>query len=325
MALESSLPFLIIGPGGSGVSSALDMYADFGYLTLAGVDPAKLDTVVLPLLKTGQPVAFSLRVEPEHTADMVNQRIAALRQAVPTLKILTLTAPEDTLVQRYLQSEKPHAYEASSQGGLQAAVAAEKAKMASLQATKDYSIDTSTTTTVELRHKIAKVLGRPVENQEFTVYINTFGFKYGAPQDAELMFDMRFMTNPFYDENLRPMTGKDKPVRDFIFGLDHARRFFENWSVLVAEMLPLYRAEGKTRLTIAVGCTGGKHRSVCMGEALALHLKQTHPDFHIVINHREMLRWGKVAEPTLASLDASSPVQPAPQQSAPTCPVGEPS
>ena len=106
---------------------------------------------------------------------------------------------------------------------------------------------------------------------------------------------MRFMTNPFYDESLRPLTGQDKPVRDFIFNLDHARKFFDKWADLITEMLPLYQAQGKTRLSIAVGCTGGKHRSVCMGEELSAYLKKHCPSYNVVISHREMLRWGKPA------------------------------
>jgi UPF0042 nucleotide-binding protein len=310
MAVDQS-PFLLLGPGGSGISTALDIYADFGYLTVAGVDPAQLHNTILPLSKGTAPVAFSLRLLPDSDPQSVGQAISTLRQNLPNLKILTLDAPEDILVQRYLQSEKLHPFETTSKAGLQGAAGAEKALFSSLKALKDYSIDTSTTTPTELRHKIAKVLGKPIENQEFTVYINTFGFKYGAPQDAELMFDMRFMTNPFYDEALRPMTGKDKPVRDFIFNLEHARSFFAKWADLISEMLPLYRAEGKTRLTIAVGCTGGKHRSVCMAEELARHLHQHAPGFQIVINHREMLRWGKPADST----ESNQPVPP--------CSVGE--
>jgi UPF0042 nucleotide-binding protein len=294
--------FLILGTGGAGVTTALDIYSDFGFLTVAGVDPEQLHNTIVPL-STGQaPVAFSLRFQPDMDSATVVQAILALKQNLPNLKILTLDAPEETLVQRYMKSGKKHAFESDANAGLQVAVAAEKKQFGPIKELKDYSIDTSTTTSVELGHKIARVLGMPIDNQEFTVYINTFGFKYGAPQDAEFIFDMRFMTNPFYDESLRPMTGKDKPVRDFIFNLDHARIFFDKWADLIAEMLPLYQAQGKTRLTLAVGCTGGKHRSVCMGEELAVYLKQHCPTFNIVISHREMLRWGKpVAAPATCS------------------------
>lgn len=297
-------PFLILGTDGSGLTTALDIYADHNFLTVANVDPTNLEGTILHLASGGLPVAFSVRLTPNTNAERLITAIKDLKTKLPDLKILTLDAPEDVLVQRYLQSEKKHAFEVADVGGLQAAIAAQKKLFAPIKELKDYSIDTSTTTATELRHKVARILGLPIENEDFTVYITTFGFKYGAPQDAELVFDMRFMTNPFYDENLRPLTGQDKPVRDFIFNLEHARSFFEKWSDLVADMLPLYQGQGKTRLSIAVGCTGGKHRSVCMGEELAAYLKQRYPSFNIVMTHREMLKWGK--PPVQSGLEVAS-------------------
>ncbi|WP_303673522.1 RNase adapter RapZ [Vampirovibrio chlorellavorus] len=288
-------PFLILGTHGSGLTTALDIYADHGFMALANVPPGQVAQTVLPLSQQQAPVAFTIRLAPDTDAVALIAELQALKAQWPALKVLALDSPEEVLVQRYLQSEKRHAFESPELAGLQAAIAAEKKLFAPVKELKDYSIDTSTTTAEELRHKIARILGLPIENEAFTVYINTFGFKYGAPQDAELVFDMRFMTNPFYDERLRPMTGQDQPVRDFIFNLAHARTFFDKWADLVADMLPLYQAQGKTRLTIGVGCTGGKHRSVCMGEALATYLKERYPTFHIIINHREMLKWGKPA------------------------------
>jgi len=307
--------FLVIGTGGAGVTTALDIFADLGFLTITGVDPEQLHNTVVPLTKGQAPVAFSIRVGPEAAPAAVVDAVTSLKQTLPTLKILALDAPEEVLVQRYLKSEKRHAFETSEHPGLQLAVAAEKKKFAPIKNLKDYSIDTSTTTAIELKHKIVRVLGLPIENEDFTVYINTFGFKYGIPLDAELVFDMRFMTNPFYDESLRPLTGKDKPVRDFIFNWEHARKFFDKWAELVGDMLPLYQAQGKTRLSIAVGCTGGKHRSVCMGEELAAYLKQQCPAFNIVITHREMLRWEKPVE--------TQPGTQAHSSQSPTCSVGE--
>jgi UPF0042 nucleotide-binding protein len=295
-AYENFNPFLILGTSGSGLTTALDIFADYGFLTVANVAPDQVVETIAPLMSGRLPVAFTIRLSPETTPSTLIASIGALKEQFPGLKILTLDAPEDVLVQRYLQSEKRHAFESSEIKGLQVAIAAEKKLFGPIKELKNYSIDTSTTNAVELRHKLARVLGLPIENDTFTLYINTFGFKYGAPQDAEMIFDMRFMTNPFYDESLRPLTGRDKPVRDFIFNLDHARRFFDKWADLIADMLPLYQSQGKTRLTIAVGCTGGKHRSVCMGEELAAYIKQRYPSFQILINHREMLRWGNGAE-----------------------------
>ncbi|WP_373531865.1 RNase adapter RapZ [Vampirovibrio sp.] len=298
-------PFLILGTSGSGLTTALDIVSDHGFLSVANVAPDRVVETIAPLMTGHLPVAFTVRLSPATNPEALIASIHALKAQFPALKILTLDAPEDVLVQRYLQSEKQHDFEATETGGLQVAIAAQKKLFGPIKELKDYSIDTSTTSPVELRHKLARVLGLPIENDSFTLYINTFGFKYGAPQDAEMIFDMRFMTNPFYDERLRPLTGQDQPVRDFIFNLDHASTFFDKWADLIADMLPLYQAQGKTRLTIGVGCTGGKHRSVCMGEALSAYLKQRYPSFQILTNHREMLRWGNgagaTAQPTACS------------------------
>lgn len=300
-------PFFIIGTGGSGLTTALDIFAELGFPTLSGMDSVQLPALV-PMLGQGQlPFALAFRLRPEEDPEAAARRIAIVRQAVPNLKILALDAPEDVLVQRYLDSDKRHAFEVETPG-LREAITLEKRRFLAIKVLKDYSIDTSTTTPPELTQKIRRILDLPIHHGEFTVYITTFGFKYGVPTDAELVFDMRFMTNPFYDTALRPLTGMDQPVRDFIFNLEHARRFFEQWSGLIAEMLPLYQEQGKSRLTVAVGCTGGKHRSVCMGEALAENLRQRFPKSRIVIRHREMLRWESPAIESEARQSACPPV-----------------
>lgn len=288
--------FLVLGPYGSGLTTALNAFGEFGYLTVSGVEPDQVHNTIAPLLSGASPVAFALRLTPDTDASAVLSALHTLKENLPSLKVLTLDAPEGDLIQRYVRAEKPHPFESLGLQGVEASVRQDKALNTPLKALKDYSIDTSTTTGSELRLKVAKILGRPMDNTSFTVQITTFGFKYGAPQDAELMFDMRFMTNPFYDEALRPLNGRDKPVRDFIFNLPEAEPFFKQWSALICSMLPLYQAQGKTRLSIAVGCTGGKHRSVCMAEALATHLKEYCPAYQVVMTHREMLKWGHASD-----------------------------
>jgi UPF0042 nucleotide-binding protein len=296
MAVNKDKPFLVLGSAASGVSLALDAFAEWGYTTLnaelTGLSP---ETVISfhTLLNGGTGAVLAPKISPTTSPEELGQVLLGIQQAIPALQVLLLNAPDDTLVKRYLDSGKTHPFEATA-NGLESAIALEKQWLSNLRtifSKKDYAIDTSTTTPTELRLKIARVLNRPVDNQQFTVYLTTFGFKYGAPQDAELMFDMRFMSNPFYDETLRHLTGQDKAVQDFIFNLPQASEFFDRWSVLIAGMLPFYRSEGKTRLAIAVGCTGGKHRSVCMGEALAGYLQAHCPDYKIVLNHRETQRW----------------------------------
>ncbi len=291
---KNKVSFLLLSTAGAGQTAALESFESLGYIAVSGINPWQVLKTFQGLSQNPhKPFVLSFRVQPDSDAAAIVKDVEALRAEFPDMRVFTLDAPTPVLVERFMLSGKAHAFEASVKEGLEAAIVAEKKLFADIKELKDYSIDTSTTTAIELHHKIARVLGYPIENQELTVYLNTFGFKYGAPQDAELVFDMRFMTNPFYDESLRPLSGLDQPVKDFIFNMESARNFFEKWTAMLSAMLPMYQEQGKTRLTIAIGCTGGKHRSVCMGEALAGFLAEYHPGYKIVVNHREMIRWGQ--------------------------------
>ena len=121
--------------------------------------------------------------------------------------------------------------------------------------------------------------------------MTSFGFKHGVPTDAELVFDMRFLPNPFYEEALRPLTGLDKPVADYVFMRPEAIQFLETWQTMLTNILPSYQQQGKTRLKMAIGCTGGQHRSVAMTMAIASYLQETFPDFNVRVDHREQSHW----------------------------------
>lgn len=223
--------------------------------------------------------------------------------------LLRLDAPEEVLAARYLRSGKRHPLEARMQG-LLAAIRHERDAFACFKSIKQalspgyYAIDTSTHTRGELEQKIGKILGVPAENAPMTIYLQSFGFKRGAPSDAEWTFDMRFIPNPYYDAALRPMSGLDVPVCDFIWSQPGVDDFWRLWTALIADVLPRYQKEGKLRTSIAIGCTGGQHRSVCMTEALGGFLRKTFPEYNVVVTHRDSAFWAKPAEP---ALDASAP------------------
>lgn len=283
--------YLVIGPAGAGVQTALNAYASFQYLTLSKLPLTSIEAILLPLSHQNVPVAFSLQLLANHTGDEISAAIQQIRQYYPALKILQLDAEKHILAHRFLKEDTRHPFEQNASSGLDESILHEQSILSSASIQKDYSIDTSHITPKELAGKIAKVLGISVKTEPLQVYIKTFGFKYGAPTDAELVFDMRFITNPFYDESLRKMTGLDKPVKDYLFGLPDISDFFERWSTLIGDMLPMYHAQGKARITIAVGCTGGKHRSVCMGNALANYLQNRFSSFNVSVHHREKESW----------------------------------
>ncbi|MEM0952220.1 MAG: RNase adapter RapZ [Cyanobacteria bacterium P01_H01_bin.74] len=311
-------PFLVIGPMGSGIQTALQAFSEYGYTVLqnipvtglthqAGSLPVYL-TSLLSAIEHGVPVAFSLKLDFEMSQDVVNETVQTLQHAYPGLKILQLDAPPAVLESRFLAAEIKHPYESLMGLGLADAVATEKKQLLGLGQFKNFSMDTNTTSPKELQLKIAKILGISVLPDPLEVYIKTFGFKYGMPTDAELVFDMRFMTNPFYDESLRSFTGLHAPVVDFLNKLPEMATFFNQWTALIETMLPLYHRQGKSRITIAVGCTGGKHRSVCMGMKLADHLKRVFPDNPVSVYHREQTRWIPLSESEEAVLAAFNDV-----------------
>lgn len=291
MVVENT-PFycLLVGPSGCGISTALDAFSDYGFVLAGDIPPDRFVDTFHSLSQVHPRVVFTINLTPEsqgHLAVLI-ESIKAIQQQTPTFKILILDAPDHILVQRYMNSGKRHVFDAE---GLQQGVTLEKSLYSPFKTIKDYSIDTNATTPKELHGKIAKILGYPSASDEFTVNINSFGFKYGVPQDAELVFDMRFIKNPFYEDALREQTGLDPDVKEYIFAMPHVQEFFQQWSALVAMLLPHYQSEGKARLSVAIGCTGGKHRSVCMAEALGEALKTKFPAYNIGISHREVLRW----------------------------------
>lgn len=287
---ENGLPsFLVYGPVGAGISTALRCFKEFNYLTLHGVAPQQLERYLL-LAETGEsPVAVAPAINPYEVTPSETQTVfEQIKSRFPELKLLYLSTPTPTLIQRFAAAEKHHPYE---QNGIHETIEQEQALYQALKPLSDYHIDTSSTNTTELGLKIAKVLNIDTGIQPMTVHLTSFGFKHGLPPDAELVFDMRFLPNPFYDETLRPQTGLDKAVQDYVFGFPETHAFLTHWQNLLSHTLPLYQRQGKTRLTIAIGCTGGQHRSVAMTMALAEYLRQTFPDYDIRVVHREQNHW----------------------------------
>jgi RNase adapter protein RapZ len=298
MVITTSKPnFMVIGSSQSGISTALDAYEALGYLRLSGIPLSQVESSLLPFLEKASPVAFSIKLSAHDSSELLKKTIDQLKSCDPDLKTLQLDAEDAILANRFLESGMPHSFEQEGIQGLSESISLEKTLLKNGVPQKEYSIDTSILSPKELAGKVAKILGVSIQTDPLQVYIKTFGFKYGPPTDAELVFDMRFMTNPFYDDALKKMIGLDKPVQDYLFGLPGIPDFFERWSALIGDILPMYHAQGKARITIAVGCTGGKHRSVCMGNALANTLKERYPGFNILLQHREQNSWG-VLPPT---------------------------
>ena len=199
--------------------------------------------------------------------------------------ILFLDAEDSVLVKRYKETRRSHPL--SGNDRIQAGIEEERKQMEFLKEKADYVIDTSHLLTRELKEEMTRIF---MENQSYksmNVMVLSFGFKYGIPADSDLVFDVRFLPNPFYIEGLKMQTGNDQPVRDYVMSFPEAGEFLDKLTDMVEFLIPNYVKEGKYRLVIAIGCTGGKHRSVTLANALYARLKE-HGDYGLTVSHRDI-------------------------------------
>jgi UPF0042 nucleotide-binding protein len=199
-------------------------------------------------------------------------------------KILFLDSSDDVLVKRYKETRRTHPL--AKDDRVDHAIAEERKQVEFLRRRADYIIDTSQMLTRELKQELEKILNDDGEYSNLFVTVLSFGFKYGIPADADLVFDVRFLPNPYYIDELKYLTGNDKPIQDYVLGFEAAGQFLEKVSDLLEFLLPKYVDEGKNSLVIAVGCTGGKHRSVTLANEIAGRLKET--PYGCKVEHRDI-------------------------------------
>jgi len=301
--LQSVAPcqLLLLGPWGSGYTTVLNALAEAGFLHVAGLTPESLIPTLHQMASLHARVVYTLAIDADDTPDELLTQLSGMQAHLPALQCLILDAPTDVLIARYQgctaehpwQSRRPHE-------GLDSLIAEEKSWVGAFRALKQawptgfFAIDTSLYQPAELRHKVLGLVGVTLPRPPMVVNVVSFGFKYGLPADADLVLDARFIENPYYTAKLRPLTGLDQPVADAVMGAPGVTDFLSHWQPMVLGLLPHYQAQGKFRLTIAVGCTGGQHRSVCLAQALAQFLtpQASHEDFQVLLTHRESSRWG---------------------------------
>ena len=203
-------------------------------------------------------------------------------------QIVFLEASDEVLVRRYSETRHRHPLD-DQNDGVQSAIGRERAMLDDVRAMAQTTIDTSGLAFKQLRERIIIAIGEQPGAEQLALQVISFGFKYGVPLEADLVFDVRFMENPFYRPDLREHSGQTEAVRDFVLGQPITQAFLEHLDGFFATVIPAYLAEGKTRLTVAVGCTGGFHRSVAIGEALATQLQGLHMG-PVNVWHRELER-----------------------------------
>jgi UPF0042 nucleotide-binding protein len=285
----SSRFVVLTGLSGSGKSQAIRALEDLGYFCVDNLPVALIPMLAELTLRAGSEISRAAVVIDAREGKMLDELPPALRRlkALPRLNpvLIFLDASDDVLVRRFSETRRPHplAPDRSAIEGIRE----ERARMSPLRRLADHVVDTSNMTVHELRHAFRNVEGGTSPGSQLVVTVLSFGFKHGIPVDSDLLFDVRFLPNPHFIPKLRAHTGRDREVRAFLDSSPVTHEFLEHTLNLLRFLIPQYVAEGKTYLTIGIGCTGGRHRSVMIAEAIKKGLAGL-KGVHTRVRHRDI-------------------------------------
>jgi UPF0042 nucleotide-binding protein len=268
--MPDSLSFVVItGLSGAGKSYAIKCFEDMGFFCVDNLPTTLMPTFADLTARSAQKihrVALGVDVREGEYLSHLLDAIAELKRRRHSVEVLFLEAGEEALVRRYHESRRRHPL--AGEGNILDGIRAERKAMAHMREIADRIIDTSNLTVHQLKALLAGLYVAPKARPGLAASLVSFGFKHGIPFDADLVFDVRFLPNPHFVEGLRPLDGRDSPVRDFIFQHAESEEFLRRLKELLQFLLPCYEREGKAYLTVAIGCTGGRHRSVAFVEEL---------------------------------------------------------
>ncbi|HKP56002.1 MAG TPA: RNase adapter RapZ [Polyangiales bacterium] len=278
---------VVTGMSGAGRSTALRALEDLGHFCVDNIPPALIPQLIELLAKDGQlpRAAFGVDVRTVGFLEGVDALVDALSAGGHGVEILFLECQDAELVRRFSETRRAHPL--APGGNLLDAIARERERLAPLRARAGLIIDTTGLTPHDLRRALVDYIARGGQRSHMVTRVVSFGFKYGVPVDADLVFDLRYLSNPHFVPQLRPKTGLDREVAEFVLAAPEAAELLADLSALLNKLLPRFEREGKAYLTIALGCTGGKHRSVALAEALGAELRGAG---EIVVDHRDIAK-----------------------------------
>lgn len=283
--------FLIVtGMSGAGKLTALKILEDKGYFCVDNIPLLLVEKFAeLSVMQEGghDRVALSIDSRTGIVVETVRDTLTHLKEMGISYEILFLEASDAVLLRRYKESRRSHPM--ARDGRIDEGIARERVGLAFLKEQADYIIDTSNLLTRELRAQLEKIFVDSGDYRNIYITILSFGFKYGIPADSDLVFDVRFLPNPYYVEELRPKTGKDREVQDYVMRTETAGQFLEQLVNMIEFLLPNYESEGKSQLVISIGCTGGQHRSVTIAEYLYQRLSEF-SEYGLKLEHRDIRR-----------------------------------
>ena len=278
---------VVTGLSGAGRSTALRVLEDAGFFCVDNLPPALAPELIGLVSSEGKLGKVGLGIDVRTGAFLsgAEETLSALESSGHRVQVIFLDCADDVLVRRFSETRRPHAL--AREGDLHGAIAGERARLSGLRARADVVIDTTDFSVHDLRHHLIDYLGRGSERPSMVVRVMSFGFKYGIPVHADLVFDLRFLPNPHFVDELRPKTGKDPEVSEYVLGAPETQELLQYLRPLLGYVLPQYAREGKAYLTVALGCTGGRHRSVALAEEIGRELGDRH---EVVVSHRDAQR-----------------------------------
>ncbi len=281
---------IITGMSGSGRTQAMHVFEDMGYFCIDNLPPSlvlQLAQLVGINTGVGRHLAVTCDLRSQGLFDELLDTIQTLRDHEMSCKVVFLEASDEVLIRRYNENRRRHPLAKPGETTADA-IQRERAQLADVREHADMIIDTSRLRTSALRAKLHQAFSELSDEQLMEIQVFSFGFKHGMPVEADLVIDVRFLPNPFYDPEMRRLTGLDEKVARFVLDHPNTQSFLRAWYQLLDAVVPGYIAEGKPKLSIAIGCTGGQHRSVAIAEATGRYLERR--QYHVSISHRDLPR-----------------------------------
>ena len=283
---------IVTGMSGGGKSTALKMLEDAGFYCVDNLPVSLIEKFVELVSVPGseiRKVALGLDVRADQSFEETTKILDRLRETGYNFEILFMDASEASLIKRYKETRRVHPLAAD--GRVEEGVKREQKVLETVRKNADYVLDTSKLLTRELKEELDRIFVKNEEYNSLMVTVMSFGFKHGIPVDADLVFDVRFLPNPFYIEELKKKTGNDREVQDYVMSFPEAEIFMEKLTDLIQFLIPNYVKEGKYQLVVAIGCTGGKHRSVTLANELYKRMKDK-GGYGMTLYHRDIMNQG---------------------------------
>ena len=281
--------YVITGMSGAGKSMVVKQFEDMGFFCVDNLPPSLMSKIIEICLQAGGKMDKLAFVMDIRGGVLLNELIPGLEELGKmgiTYKILFIEASNQTLIKRYKENRRPHPL--APEGRLLAGIEEERASLEKIKSIATWVIDTTSFRTAQLREEIISLVEHDISFPGIIINILSFGFKYGLPLDSDLIFDVRFMPNPFYVPELKELTGLTAKVSEYVFSFSEAASFLDRLADMLTFLIPYYKREGKSQLEIGIGCTGGRHRSVAISAELKRRLDAQ--GNRVLIEHRDIDR-----------------------------------